>query len=120
VKFVGHAIECRINAEDPDRDFQPSPGLVAGYVPAGGPGVRIDSHVEAGYRIPPFYDSLIAKVVCWGSDRPEAIARMQRALAEMRVEGVKTTIPLHMALIGHERFRSGDINTGFVAELIRK
>jgi acetyl-CoA carboxylase biotin carboxylase subunit len=120
VRLTGHAIECRINAEDPARDFAPSPGQVLGLRLPGGPGIRIDSHLFEGYRIPPYYDSLIAKVIAWGADRDEAIARMRRALSEMRVEGVHTTIPFHIRLLDDARFRAGDVHTRFVEdELIR-
>jgi acetyl-CoA carboxylase biotin carboxylase subunit len=116
VRLTGHAIECRINAEDPARDFAPSPGQVLGLRLPGGPGIRIDSHLFEGYRIPPYYDSLIAKVIAWGEDRDEAIARMRRALSEMRVEGVHTTIPFHIRLLDDARFRAGDVHTRFVED----
>jgi acetyl-CoA carboxylase biotin carboxylase subunit len=116
VRLTGYAIECRINAEDPDRDFTPSPGQVRGLRLPGGPGIRIDSHVFEGYRIPPYYDSLIAKVIAWGQDRDEAIARMRRALSEMRIEGVHTTIPFHIRLLDDARFRTGDVHTRFVED----
>jgi len=120
VHLAGHAIECRINAEDPACDFTPSPGQVRGLRLPGGPGIRIDSHLFEGYRIPPYYDSLIAKVIAWGRDRNEAIARMRRALSEMRVEGVHTTIPFHIRLLDDARFRAGDVHTRFVEdELMR-
>ena len=118
IRFSGHAIECRINAEDPARDFMPSPGLVTEYVPAGGPGIRVDSHLMRGYVIPPFYDSLIAKLICWGGDRNEAIERMLRALGEMRIEGVSTTLALQRRILDSPRFRSGDVNTRLVGELL--
>ncbi len=114
----GHAIECRINAEDHERAFAPCPGRVTAYTAPGGPGVRVDSHLEGGYDVPPFYDSLLAKVICWGQDRAEAVARMQRALAEMRVDGVKTTIPFHRQLLAHASFRAGTINTRFVHDVL--
>src|SRR5207245_2217098 len=116
VRLTGHAIECRINAEDPARDFTPSPGQVRGLRLPGGPGIRIDSHLFEGYRIPPYYDSLIAKVIAWGQDRDEATARMHRALLEMRVEGVHTTIPFHTRLLDDARFRAGDVHTRFVED----
>jgi acetyl-CoA carboxylase biotin carboxylase subunit len=120
VRLTGHALECRINAEDPARDFSPSPGPVRDLRLPGGPGIRIDSHLFEGYRIPPYYDSLIAKVIAWGRDRDEAIARMRRALSEMRIEGVHTTIPFHTRLLGDARFRAGDVHTRFVEdELMR-
>ena len=116
VRLTGHAIECRINAEDPACDFTPSPGQVHGLRLPGGPGIRVDSHLFEGYRIPPYYDSLIAKVIAWGRDRNEAIARMRRALSEMRVEGVHTTIPFHTRLLDDARFRAGNVHTRFVED----
>ena len=112
----GHAIECRINAEDPDRDFAPAAGTLATYVPPGGPWTRVDSHCYPGYTIPPFYDSLIAKLIVWAPNRDAAIERMQRALSEFQVEGpgVKTTIPFHQGVFDHEIFRSGDVYTDFL------
>ncbi|HRP96534.1 MAG TPA: acetyl-CoA carboxylase biotin carboxylase subunit [Rhodocyclaceae bacterium] len=118
VRLAGHAIECRINAEDADHGFTPCPGLLQHVHLPGGPGIRIDSHVYTGYTVPPYYDSLLAKVIAWGHDRDEAIARMQRALAEMRIEGVKTTIPFHGRLLHHEQFRRGDVHTKFVEEVL--
>jgi acetyl-CoA carboxylase biotin carboxylase subunit len=114
VEFRGHALECRINAEDPAHDFRPSPGRVVSFVPPGGPGVRVDTHVYAGYTIPPYYDSLIAKVVAWGRDRAEAIARMERALREFEITGIRTTIPLHRAILDNAFFRRGEVYTNFV------
>ena len=113
----GHAIECRINAEDPKRQFAPSPGTIATFRAPGGPGVRLDTHASQGYTIPPFYDSLIAKVVAWGVDRDEAIRRMQRALGEMRVEGVMTTIPFHRKLLRDPTFREGRMYTRYVEQV---
>ena len=106
VRFDGHAIECRINAEDPDT-FAPSAGRVTTWLPPGGFGVRVDSHLMAPYSVPPFYDSLIAKVIVHGRDRAEAIVRMRRALGEMVVEGVKTTIPYHLKTLGDPAFAEG-------------
>jgi acetyl-CoA carboxylase biotin carboxylase subunit len=114
VRIRGHAIECRINAEDPEAGFAPCPGTVGRYVAPGGPGVRVDSHLEPGYVVPPYYDSLLAKVICWGADRAEALARMGRALSELRVEGVKTTAAFQARLLSHERFARGDVNTVFI------
>ena len=111
-----HAIQCRINAEDPDRNFAPSPGTVTDYHGPGGHGIRIDTHVYAGYRIPPHYDSMIAKLIVVAQTREEAITKMQRALDEYIIEGVKTTIPFHQKLMAHERFRSGDFTTKFLEE----
>jgi acetyl-CoA carboxylase biotin carboxylase subunit len=117
---TGHAIECRINAEDPARDFRPSPGKITYLHMPGGPGVRVDSHVYDGYLVPPYYDSMIAKIIVWGKDRREAILRMRRALLECIVEGVDTTIPFHLRVLGDERFASGDIDTTFVERLDQK
>ena len=120
VRLTGHAIECRINAEDPSRDFAPSPGQVQSLRLPGGPGIRIDSHIYEGYRIPPYYDSLVAKVLAWGQDRAEAFARMRRALSEMTLQGLHTTIPFHLRLLSDECFRRGDVHTRFVEdELMR-
>lgn len=107
ITFSGHAIECRINAEDP-RTFVPSPGLVSDYHPAGGLGVRVDSGLYAGYRVPPFYDSLVAKVIVDGSNRNECLMRLRRALEEMVIDGISTTLPLHRLLIGEPDFLNGD------------
>ncbi len=110
----GHAIECRINAEDPYNDFRPSPGKITTLHQPGGHGVRVDSHVYAGYVIPPYYDSLISKLITVARTRNEAIDTMYRALSEYVIEGVKTTIPFHLQLMKDERFRSGDFNTKFL------
>ncbi|MBU0518602.1 acetyl-CoA carboxylase biotin carboxylase subunit [bacterium] len=110
----GHAIECRINAEDPDNNFMPSPGKITEMHWPGGPGVRIDSHAYAGYQIPPNYDSLIAKLITSGKNREEAIVRMRRALGEFVIEGIKTTIPFHLKVLDHPDFITGDFNTGFL------
>jgi acetyl-CoA carboxylase, biotin carboxylase subunit len=118
VPFVGHAIEFRINAEDPGNDFMPSPGEVAALEVPGGPGVRIDSAVYGGYTIPPFYDSMVGKLVVWGLTREEAISRSRRALLEYRLEGIKTTIPLHLRLLDDEGFVSGDYDTGYLEGLL--
>ena len=107
VRFVGHSIECRINAEDPEH-FVPSPGRISAWVAPGGPGVRVDSHLMPGYVVPPHYDSLIAKIIVHAHDRPEAIARMQRALSEIVIEGVKTTIPYHLKLLADPTFVAGE------------
>ena len=119
IRFHGHAIECRVNAEDPARNFMPSPGRVGMYIPPGGPGVRVDSHLFPGYTIPPTYDSLIAKIITWGNDRDEAITRMRRALSETIIEGVKTTIPLFGKILDHGVFRSGKVDTGFLEAHIK-
>ena len=116
VTITGHAIEFRINAEDPARDFLPSPGTVTGWSPPGGPWVRFDSHVYPGYTVPPFYDSLLGKLVVWGRDRDEALARARWALAQFRVEGVATTIPFHLRVLEHPLFRAGTVTTHFIDE----
>ncbi len=113
---VMHAIECRINAEDPYRDFRPSPGKIISLHTSKGHGVRVDTHVYAGYVIPPYYDSMIAKLICRARTRQECITKMERALDEFIVEGVRTTIPFHKKLMKDERFRSGHFHTGFLNE----
>jgi len=118
VKFRGHAIECRINAEDATHDFRPAPGTVSGYLAPGGPGVRIDSHLYPGYVIPPYYDSLIGKLIVWGQDRPEAISRMRRALQECAITGVPTTIPFHLRILDNPWFQKGDVFTNFIQKRI--
>ncbi|MDP4129098.1 MAG: acetyl-CoA carboxylase biotin carboxylase subunit [Bacteroidota bacterium] len=110
----GHAIECRINAEDPYNDFRPSPGKITTLHQPGGHGIRVDSHVYAGYTIPPYYDSLIAKIIAVARTRNEAIDTMHRALSEYVIEGIKTTIPFHLQLMKEEHFRSGNFNTKFL------
>src|SRR4051812_40376743 len=114
----GHAIECRINAEDPARNFTPSPGLIEEYRAPGGPGVRMDSHAYAGYRIPPNYDSMIGKLIVHRNTREEAIAAMKRALSEFHIAPVKTTIPLHLRIMDDQHFQSGDVDTGFVERVL--
>ncbi|HZS77800.1 MAG TPA: acetyl-CoA carboxylase biotin carboxylase subunit [Ktedonobacteraceae bacterium] len=116
IQFRGHAIECRITAEDADNDFRPQTGVVEKYLPPGGPGVRVDSHLYAGYSIPPHYDSLLSKLVVWAETREAAIARMLRALDEYVIEGVETTIPFHKRLLQHEGFIRGDTYTRFLQE----
>ena len=106
VEFRGHAIECRINAEDP-KTFMPSPGLVTLWHPPGGPGIRTESHLYSGYRVPPFYDSMVGKIIAHGQDRDTAIARMRNALAEVVVEGIKTNVPLHQEIFQHSAFQAG-------------
>jgi acetyl-CoA carboxylase biotin carboxylase subunit len=115
IQPTGHAIECRITAEDPDRAFLASAGVIEEYIPPGGPGIRVDSHLYCGYEVPPFYDSLLAKVVAWGRDRKEAIARMSRALAEFRLVGVKNTIPFHRKVLENPFFKRGEVYTTFIA-----
>ncbi|MCP9835126.1 MULTISPECIES: acetyl-CoA carboxylase biotin carboxylase subunit [unclassified Cyanobium] len=116
IRVHGHAIECRINAEDPSHNFRPAPGKITGWLPPGGPGVRIDSHVYTGYEIPPFYDSLIGKLIVWGVDRDHAIRRMRRALSECAVTGIPTTIEFHLALLDRQEFQRGEVWTKFVEE----
>jgi len=118
IKIRGHAIECRINAEDPANNFVPCAGTVTRYHPAGGPNVRVDSHVYAGYRVPPHYDSMIAKLIVHGKTRREAIAIMARALAEFSIEPIKTTIPFHQTVMGNPDFLSGKYSTNFVNQLL--
>ena len=114
VKINGCAIECRINAEDPAMNFIPTPGKIKNYIAPGGIGIRIDSAVYTGYVIPPFYDSMVSKVIAWGRTREEAISRMKRALDEFVIDGVKTTIPFHKKLMDNETFRKGNFNTKFL------
>jgi acetyl-CoA carboxylase biotin carboxylase subunit len=113
VAFRGHAIECRVTAEDPVT-FTPDPGRITTYLPPGGLGIRVDGHCFGGYTVPPYYDSLVAKVIAHGADRPEAIARMRRALAEFLLEGVKTTIPFHARLLADPHFVEGEYSTAFL------
>ncbi|PSF38202.1 acetyl-CoA carboxylase biotin carboxylase subunit [Aphanothece hegewaldii CCALA 016] len=116
VEFKGHAIECRINAEDPNHNFRPSPGKISGYLPPGGPGVRMDSHVYTDYEIPPYYDSLIGKLIVWGPDRETAIKRMKRALRECAITGVPTTIGFHQKILEVPAFLEGNVYTNFIQE----
>jgi len=116
VKFVGHAIECRINAENHERNFMPSPGEITAYLPPGGLGIRVDSHVYPGYVVQPHYDSLIAKLIAWGKNREEALNKMERALDEYVIEGIHTTIPFHLKVMRNEAFRRGDVTTKFIEE----
>jgi acetyl-CoA carboxylase biotin carboxylase subunit len=109
IEFTGHALECRINAEDPET-FTPSPGRIVQYHAPGGPGIRVDSHIYNNYVVPPYYDSLIGKVIAYGSDRNEALARMVRALEEMVVDGVSTNIPLHQIILADPDFRRMNFN----------
>jgi acetyl-CoA carboxylase biotin carboxylase subunit len=113
-RLRGHAIECRVNAEDPARNFQPSPGTVTAYHPPGGPGVRVDTHIYAGYTVPPYYDSLLAKVIVHGNSRAEALARMRQALDSFIIEGVTTTIPFLSRVMRHPDFIAGRVDTKFL------
>jgi acetyl-CoA carboxylase biotin carboxylase subunit len=119
VPFFGHAMEFRINAEDPDKDFMPSPGEISFLDVPGGPGVRVDSAIYQGYKIPPFYDSMIGKLIVWALTREEAINRARRALREYRLEGIRTTIPLHIRLLEERALRSGEYHTGYLEELLK-
>ena len=116
ITFHGHAIECRITAEDAEADFRPQTGTVTQYIPPGGPGVRVDSHLYTGYEVPPHYDSLLAKLVVWGDTRDEAIAKTRRALNEFIIEGLPTTIPFLQRLLQHPGFVQGDTYTRFIQE----
>ncbi len=120
VVLTGHGIECRINAEDPAHNFRPHPGRISGYLPPGGPGVRMDSHVYTDYDIPPYYDSLIGKLIVWGRDRPTAIQRMRRALYECAITGVPTTISFHQKILEDEAFQKGKVFTNYVQQLMER
>ena len=117
-KLRGHSIECRINAEDPEKDFRPSPGIICNFHMPGGKGVRVDSHAYSGYQIPPHYDSMIGKLIVHAKDRDRAINRMQRALEETIIEGVKTTIPYHQKIMEDKNFSSGNFDTSFLDSFI--
>jgi len=114
VNFEGHALECRVNAESVEHNFRPSPGLVTHFHAPGGPGVRVDSHLYSGYTVPPHYDSMVAKIICWGRTREESMGRMRRALEETIIDGIETTIPFHLRILADEGFRKGDIHTGYL------
>ena len=118
VHQIGHAIECRINAEDPSRNFAPSPGTIIEFRTPGGPGVRLDSHAYAGYRIPPNYDSMIGKLIVHRPTRAEAIAAMKRALSEFHIAPISTTIPLHLQIMDNQHFQNADVDTGFVERVL--
>jgi acetyl-CoA carboxylase biotin carboxylase subunit len=118
VQLKGAAIECRINAEDPDNNFMPSPGKIESLILPGGPNVRVDTHIYAGYEIPAYYDSLIAKLIVRGSNRQEAIRVMRRALSEFYISPIKTTVPFHLRLMDNPSFKKGDISTHFVQDLL--
>lgn len=120
VKLKGNSMECRINAEDPERNFTPSPGKITTFHLPGGPGVRIDTHIFSEYTISPYYDSLLAKLITWGRDREEAIIRMKRSLEEFVIEGVKTNISLHQHIIENEHFKRGKFYTNFIEEELIK
>ena len=120
VKFEKHAIECRINAEDPARNFTPSPGTIGLYYAPGGHGVRVDSHAYSGYTIPPYYDSMIGKLICFGRDRPTALQRSYRALSEYIIRGIKTTIPLHKAIMSDPTFMEGKATTAYMEDFFAR
>jgi len=115
IQLRGHAIECRINAEDPYR-FTPSPGKITSYHPPGGPGIRVDSHVYQGYSVPPYYDSMVGKVIAYGATREQAISRMRIALSEMVVEGIQTNLPLHRELLNDTRFIRGGVSIHYLEQ----
>ena len=116
IQMRGHAIECRINAEDAQHNFRPAPGRITGWLPPGGPGVRVDSHVYTGYDIPPFYDSLIGKLIIWAPNRPAALERMKRALNECAITGIPTTVDFHLRMLDRPEFQRGDVHTKVVEE----
>jgi acetyl-CoA carboxylase, biotin carboxylase subunit len=120
IETRGHAIECRITAEDPERDFEPNAGRIEGYLAPGGPGVRLDTHLFPGYVAPPYYDSLLAKLICWGQDRAEAIARADRALDEFVIEGIKTTIPFHQGVLRDPAFQRAELSTSFIPQYLER
>ena len=116
IKLQGHALEMRINAEDYQKNFMPCPGKIKLYLPSGGIGVRVDSHLYQGYTVPPNYDSLLGKLIVWGKDRQEALKRAERALDEFVIDGLPTTIPFHQLVLKNEKFRKGDFDTSFIAK----
>jgi acetyl-CoA carboxylase biotin carboxylase subunit len=118
IKFDKHAIECRINAEDPARNFSPSPGTIGLYYAPGGHGVRVDSHAYSGYTIPPYYDSLVGKLIVHGKTRPECLMRLKRALDEMVVDGVETTLPLFRALVREPSVIDGDYHIHWLEQFL--
>ncbi|NQT47041.1 MAG: acetyl-CoA carboxylase biotin carboxylase subunit, partial [Candidatus Omnitrophica bacterium] len=117
IEFNGCAMECRINAEDPDKEFMPSPGKVLDYIAPGGPGIRLDTHVYHGYEVSPYYDSMLGKLIVHGKKRTEVIDRMLRALGEYVIGPIKTTIPFHKEVLNNPRFRRGQVTTDFVDTL---
>jgi acetyl-CoA carboxylase, biotin carboxylase subunit len=120
VSLLGHAIECRINAEDPADDFRPSPGTVTGAVFPAGPGIRVDTHIGAGSAVPPQYDGLLAKLIVSGADRAQALARLRGALARCRIDGVATTTGMHAALAADQEFAAGGVATGYLARWLER
>ena len=123
VTFSGHAIECRVNAEDPYNDFAPSPGKISGFIPPfdAGPGeIRLDTHVKEGYEIPSFYDSMICKIIAHGEDRQAAIKTMENALQKFKIEGIKTTITLHMQILKSKIFREGNYHNNSLPDIMEE
>ncbi len=120
IVFRGHAIECRVNAENAAANFMPSTGIVSGYLAPGGPGIRVDSHLYSGYTVPPNYDSLIGKIIAWGATREEAIARLRRALSETVIGGIYTTIPFALRVLEHPTFKAGKVDTALVGEMVEE
>jgi len=120
IRFLHHALECRINAEDPEKNFAPGPGRIGFYHAPGGHGVRVDSHVYGGYEISPHYDSLVGKLLCTGATRPAAIRRMECALAELRLEGIATTAPFLEKILRDEDFRAGRVTTHFLQNFLQR
>ncbi|HYI16895.1 MAG TPA: hypothetical protein VEX37_15965, partial [Thermomicrobiales bacterium] len=120
IKLNGHAIECRINAENAATGFSPSTGTVAGYVAPGGPGIRVDSHLYPGYVVPPNYDSLIGKIIAWGTTRDEAVARMRRALSETLIVGIDTTIPFYSYVLAQPEYASGKLDTSLIGDFVSR
>jgi acetyl-CoA carboxylase biotin carboxylase subunit len=120
IALNGHAIECRINAEDPERNFMPQAGLVETFVPPGGLGVRVDTHVRSGYRIPPNYDSMIGKLIVHAPTRAEAIARMRSALKEFRIAPIRTTIPLHRRIMDSKQFIDADFDIHYIERMLKQ
>jgi acetyl-CoA carboxylase biotin carboxylase subunit len=117
LRFAGAAIELRVNAEDPGRGFAPSPGLVSEAFWPAGPGIRVDTHVESGSRVPPFYDSLLGKIIAAGADRAEALARGRQAAAQARISGVSTNLALHARVLADPEFGAGGVDTGYLGRL---
>ena len=120
IRLDGAAIECRINAEDPDRDFMPSPGLVREALWPSGEGIRVDTHIASGSRVPPYYDSLMGKIIARGRDRGEAVARLSKAIAETHIEGVKTNLPFHAEVLADREFQAGGMDTGYLQRLFER
>jgi acetyl-CoA carboxylase biotin carboxylase subunit len=120
IRFQGHAMECRVNAEDPADDFAPSPGLTRTAIWPGGEGIRVDTHITSGSRVPPFYDSLLGKVIAHGTDRKAALERLRAAIAAVRIVGVQTNLAFHAMLLANPEFQSGGVDTGFVERLLER